>query len=137
MQTLHGMFKTTGNESPQHQKAKKRLHQILEESPYFIVSDYEISLGTTKTALGQRDYTADLFGFWYNPRKGTHRKIAFEVRGFKGHNSKRNAARDQLRDCALAEKGIETVRLEMLDLVGKKKLGDILILNEILYQLNI
>jgi len=125
---------TTGNESKQHQRAKERLYQIITEKG--IIAQFEIGTGTTETALGKRHYTVDLFGFWYNARTGTFKKIAFEVRGFKGHNSRQNIVRDKRRDQAHLEfKNIYTVRLEMTDLVGRKKQDDETIWNEILYQL--
>jgi len=125
---------TTGNESKQHQRAKERLYQIITEKG--IIAQFEISTGITETALGKRHYTVDLFGFWYNARTGNHKKIAFEVRGYKGHDSRRQIARDNNRDKAHKEsKRIFTVRLEMTDLVGRKKQDDETIWNEILYQL--
>ncbi len=124
---------TTGNESEQHQRAKQRLKEIVEDMG--MVADYEISTGTTETEIGTRNYTVDLFAFWTDPRAGTTKKIAFEVQGFKGHNSTRQIARDINRDKAHLAKGIYTVRILMKDLVGKKKLDNSTIIADILWQL--
>lgn len=124
---------TTGNESKQHIAAKRRLFDIIEKMG--MVADFEIHTGTTKTTLGERNYTVDLFAFWTHPRTGITDKIAFEVEGFKGHNSSRQRARDKLRDKAHLEKGIITVRINMWDLVGAERLDEQTIMLEILYQL--
>lgn len=124
---------TTGNESKQHQKAKERLLNIVRDIG--MQAEYEINLGTTETPLGKRNYTADIFAFWTHARTGTTKKIVFEVDGFKGHNSKRQIARDKVRSDGLRSKGIMTVRINMHDLVGKKKLEDFDIRKEIYYQL--
>lgn len=123
---------TTGNESEQHQKAKIRLKQIVTDLG--IIADYEIKTGYTQTDIGERTYTVDLFGFW-TTRKGTE-KIAFEVRGYKGHDSKWSNYKDRCRDKAHLAKGIKTVRIEMKDLVGRKKMDDETIKEEILWQLD-
>ena len=124
---------TLGNESKQHTNAKIRLKRIVEDMGF--VAEYEISTGTTKTALGERNYTVDIFAFWTHAATGVTHKIAFEVHGFKGHHSKRNDTRDKIRDNALIRKGILTVRIDMHDLVGKKKLDDNIIKEEIIWQL--
>lgn len=124
---------TTGNESQQHQKAKIRLKQIVTDLG--IISDYEIGTGTTKTALGDKNFTIDLFGFWTNVKTGITEKIAFEVRGYKGHNSKWANFKDRCRDQGHLSKGIRTVRIEMKDLVGRKKQDDETIKEDILWQL--
>lgn len=102
-----------------------------------MIADVEIRTGTTKTALGERNFTADIFAFWTNIRTGITKKIIFEVRGYKGHNSKRQIARDTNRDNAHKEKGIKTVRIDMKDLVGKKKQPTPVIEEEINWQLSI
>ena len=124
---------TLGNESKQHTNAKIRLKRIVEDMGF--VAEYEISTGTTETALGERNYTIDIFAFWTNARTGVTKKIAFEVEGFKGHESKRQHVRDINRDKAHLQKGIYTVRINMKDLVGKKRLDINTIEDEICYQL--
>jgi len=124
---------TLGNESKQHTNAKIRLRSIAESMGF--VAEYEISTGTTETALGERNYTVDIFAFWYNTRTGITKKVCFEVEGFKGHESKRQHVRDINRDKAHLQKGICTVRINMKDLVGKKKLEDGDIKEEIIWQL--
>ena len=124
---------TTGNESPQHKNAKKRLCSIAEDMG--MVAEYEVSTGTTKTEIGERNYTADIFSFWTHARTGVTHKIAFEVQGFKGHNSARQQYRDNIRDQGHIRKGICTVRIQMTDLVGKKKIDDTTIKHEIIWQL--
>jgi hypothetical protein len=124
---------TTGNESKQHINAKRRLFDIVEDLG--MVADFEIRTGTTETTLGPRDYTVDLFAFWTHARTGVTEKIAFEVEGYKGHNSTRQRNRDKFRDQVHAEKGIKTVRIQMYDLIGRDKLDDNTISLEILYQL--
>jgi len=124
---------TTGNESKQHTNAKIRLKKIVEDMG--MIADYEISTGTTETEIGPRNYTIDIFAFWTNARTGTTKKIAFEVEGHKGHESKRQHSRDINRDKAHLQKGIYTVRINMKDLVGKKKIYDGTIKEEIWYQL--
>jgi hypothetical protein len=124
---------TTGNESDQHTNAKRRLHQIIEDMGF--IADFEISTGTTKTEIGERNYTVDLFAFWTHAPTGVTHKIAFEVEGFKGHNSNRQHARDNNRDKAHLRKGIFTVRINMKDLVGKKQLDDNTHKHEIIWQL--
>jgi hypothetical protein len=124
---------TTGNESKQHIAAKRRLFTIVEEMG--MIADFEIHTGTTETTLGERSYTVDLFAFWTHARTGITEKIAFEVEGYKGHNSSRQRARDKFRDNEHLKKGIVTVRLLMGDLIGSQKLDDATIQLEILYQL--
>ena len=124
---------TTGNESEQHQHAKQRLRQIVEGMG--MIADYEISTGTTETEIGPRNYTVDLFAFWPDFRTRTTIKVAFEVEGFKGHNTKRQFARDNNRDKAHLKKGIRTVRINMKDLIGKTKVDDYTIKADILWQL--
>jgi len=124
---------TTGNESKQHTNAKIRLKQIVED--FGMIADYEISTGITKTEIGTRNYTADIFAFWTHVRTGVTHKIAFEVEGFKGHQSKRQIVRDIIRDQGHIRKGICTVRINMKDLVGKKKIDDTTIKHEIIWQL--
>ena len=124
---------TTGNESKQHTNAKRRLYNIVEEMG--MVADFEISTGTTKTEIGERNYTVDLFAFWVDTRAGVTHKIAFEVEGYKGHNSNRQHARDNNRDKGHLEKAIYTVRIQMKDLVGKNKLDDTTHKHEIIWQL--
>jgi hypothetical protein len=125
---------TTGNESKQHIAAKRRLYDIIDKMG--MIADFEISTGTSETTLGERDYTVDLFAFWTHARTGITEKIAFEVEGYKGHNSTRQRARDKFRDQAHLNKGIRTVRIDMKVLVGKQKLDDDVIEHEILWQLN-
>jgi hypothetical protein len=127
------VIKTTGNESEQHQKAKIRLKEIVTELG--IIADYEIGTGITKTPLGDKTFTIDLFGFWTNARTGVTQKIAFEVRGFKGHDSKWTRYKDRLRDQSHLGKGIKTVRINMLDLVGRKAVDKQTIKEDILWQL--
>ncbi len=124
---------TTGNESQQHKNAKIRLKQIVEDMG--MIADYEISTGTTETEIGSRNYKVDLFAFWTHIGTGNTEKIAFEVEGFKGHNSKRQNARDNNRDKGHLTKRIKTVRIGMKDLVGRKKIDDETIMAEIRWQL--
>jgi hypothetical protein len=124
---------TTGNESKQHTNAKIRLLGIVQHMG--LIAEYEISTGTTETEVGPRNYTVDIFAFWTNARTGVTKKVCFEVEGFKGHESKRQHARDINRDKAHIKKGIYTVRINMKYLVGKKKLDDGTIKEEIWYQL--
>jgi hypothetical protein len=125
-------LKTTGNEYPPHIKAKERLKAIIEEKG--LIADYEIGIGSTETEIGQRDYTVDLFAFWTNARTGITKRIAFEIDG-KYHNSKTQLYKMRNRDKALLNKGIYTVRLRTGWLVGRGKVDDETIWNEILYQL--
>lgn len=124
----------TGPESLAHQKAKLRLFQIVKQMG--MVADFEIRTGTTETALGKRNFTADIFAFWYDAGSRTFKKIIFEV-DWKHHNTERNINRDNNRDKAHKEKGIQTVRILTPDLIGKKKIDDATIKADILWQLNI
>ena len=124
---------TKGNESKQHTNAKRRLHGIVEDMG--MIADFEISTGRTRTELGERNYTVDLFAFWTHAITGVTHKIAFEVEGYKGHISRRQNARDNNRDKGHIRKGILTVRIQMKDLVGKKKLDDTTIKHDIIWQL--
>ena len=126
---------TTGNESEQHIRAKQRLHGIASDMGFIV--DYEISTGVTETEIGKRNFTVDILAFWTNARTGDTKKIAFEVHGFKGHNTTRQIARDKNRDRGHLTKGIYTVRIEMKDLVGRKKQDNNTIGNEIWYQLGL
>jgi len=126
-------IETTGNESKQHISAKRRLYGIVEDMG--MVADFEIHTGTTKTEIGERHYTVDLFAFWTHVATGVTHKIAFEVEGYKGHNSRRQNARDNNRDQGHLRKGICTVRIQMKDLVGKKNLDDTTLKHEIIWQL--
>ena len=128
------LIPTTGNEYPQHQRGKIRLNEIVKEKA-FIITNYEVSLGTTETSLGERYFIADILGFWYDIRRGTFKKVDFEVDG-NYHNSRTQLYKMVLRDNALLRKGIQTVRILVGDLVGKKKLDSETIWKEILYQLD-
>lgn len=124
---------TTGNESKEHINAKVRLWHIVVYMGF--APDYEIRTGTTKTDRGDRNYTVDLFAYYIHAKSGQSIKVAFEVEGFKGHNSNRQIARDNNRDKGHLTKNIYTVRIKMKDLVGKKKLDSDTIKEEIIYQL--
>ena len=126
------MIPITGNEYPQHIKGKERVYQIITEKG--LIAKYEVSLGITETEIGIRNFTADIFAFWTNARTGITKRIAFEIDG-KYHNSKLQLHKMANRDKALRKRGIYTVRLRTDWLVGKGKVDDQTIWNEILYQL--
>ena len=107
----------TGNESPQHQRAKLRLYNLLKENGFY--PEFEIATGITKTEIGERNYTVDIFAFWPNLRT----RIAFEIDG-KSHYSKWSRHKMANRDKAHRQKGILTVRIDVRDLVGKNKQDD-------------
>ncbi len=82
-----------------------------------------------ETPLGPREYWPDIFAL--KDEKWT----AFEVDGAKGHSTKTDIFKMKLRDSALLDKGVRTVRLKTNDLVGRKKQPLNIILEEIDYQL--
>lgn len=121
------IIKTTGPESVAHQRAKLRLLSIVKEMG--MIADVEIRTGITKTPLGDKTFTADVFAFW----KG--QMVILEVRGYKGHNTKWAIFKDKIRDQAHQQKKMRTVRIEMKDLIGRKKQDDDTIKADILWQL--
>lgn len=80
--------------------------------------------------LGERTYTFDI---QVEDQRG--RKICCEVDGRQGHSGRWNIAQDRARDRAMCKIGIRTVRIQTIDLIGKKKLSDEDILNDINWQL--
>ena len=120
-----------GNESPKHWTAKLVLQKILLENDYSIIDD-EFALETINTIIGERDYIIDLFA--EDNKDGI--RYAFELDGKVGHSTKRDLYKMKIRDGALLEIGIKTIRLKTNDLVGKKKQAVSLILEEIEYQKN-
>jgi hypothetical protein len=116
------------NESPRHWAAKYALQKILLENDYSIIDD-EFALETINTVVGERDYIIDLFA----QKEG--KRYAFELDGKVGHSTKRDLYKMKIRDGALLQIGIKTIRLKVNDLVGKKKQGVDIILKEIEYQL--
>jgi hypothetical protein len=119
------------NESPRHWAAKYALQKILLENDYSIIDD-EFALETINTVVGERDYIIDLFA---EDNKDCKR-YAFELDGKVGHSTKRDLYKMRIRDGALLQIGIKTIRLKTNDLVGKKKQPVEVILQEIEYQKN-
>ena len=122
-----------GNEYPEHIHAKKRLSKILRKKGF--ITFYEVDTGTTETEIGPRHYTVDILGVWQYSSRSVQ-EIAFEVDGKKGHNSKRNRARDEFRDRVHWQyKRLPTIRLNRFWLAGRGKVDDNDIWLEIIWQL--
>jgi hypothetical protein len=124
---------TKGNEYEGHIQGKKRLSKILRKRGFY--TWYEVDTIPTETEIGTRSYTIDVLGVWQYDN-GTVTEIAFEVDGFKGHNSKRQRDRDKFRDRVHWEyQRLPTVRLLRPWLAGKSKVSDDDIMIEIVWQL--
>ena len=80
--------------------------------------------------LGEREYVADIQA----SKEG--RTYIFEIDGIKNHSTKRNIAKDKARDGALLAIGKRTIRIPTRYLVGKGKLTDREILDEIEWQIS-
>ena len=117
-------------ESSAHWKAKYRLKEILENTGYTNIQIESKQAEITIEFLGKRTY---IFDVQAEDEQGW--LYCFEVDGKKGHTSRRNIAKDRTRDRAMLENGIRTVRIQTIDLVGKKKQTDQEIIQEIEYQL--
>jgi len=118
-------------EYPQHLNGKKRLGEILETAGYYNIS-YEVQQPkTVLELLGERTYIADVQA----EKEG--RIYIFEVDGKKGHTSRWNLAKDKARDRAMFAIGRWTIRIPTRWLVGKGKLSDREILEEIEWQISI
>ena len=115
-------------ESEKHWDAKAALTKILLLNDYSLVID-EYALRTINTVVGERDYTVDLFA---EDKEG--KRYAFELDGKVGHSTKRDFYKMKIRDEALLTLGIQTIRLGVDDVVGRKKQPLKLILKEIEYQ---
>ena len=115
-------------EYPQHKKAKFILKSILIHLGYVVKE--EVSMPPIKTYLGERNYILDLLAI----KDG--KAICFELDGFRGHSTKRDFAKMNLRDKVLFQwYRIKTVRIRVRDLVGQKKIPLPIILKEIEWQL--
>ncbi len=121
---------TTGNEYPQHKKAKVRLKEILKTAGYYNIS-FEVQQPEVMCGmLGERTYTADVQA----EKEG--RIYIFEIDGKKNHSTRRNKARDKTRDGALFGIGRWTIRIPTRWIVGTKRFSDREILEEIEWQLS-
>ena len=80
--------------------------------------------------LGEREYVADIQA----SKEG--RTYIFEIDGIRNHSTKRNIAKDKARDRALLGIGKWTIRIPTRYLVGKGKLSDREILEEIEWQIS-
>jgi hypothetical protein len=117
-----------GNESPQHYKAKERLVQVLQDAGYENIKTEAKQPKTMLEFLGERRFITDLEA----TKEG--RIFIFEVDGKKGHSSKRAVAKGNSRDGALYNLRKWPIHLRTWDLIGKRKLSDREILEEIEYQ---
>jgi hypothetical protein len=117
-----------GNESPAHYRAKERIVKILQESGYSNIQSEVKQPETMLEFLGKRSFVADV----QTEKEG--RMYIFEVDGKRGHSTRRNISKDKGRDRSMV--GIErwTIRIPTGYLVGKRKLSDREILEEIEYQ---
>jgi hypothetical protein len=115
-------------ESLKHWKGKQVLWKLLLEAGYTVIEDEHPH--PVLTQLGERQYIFDIFA----QKQG--QLFAFEVEGFKGHSTKRDFQKMKIRDDYIAGQKIKTVRIQLADLVGKKKQPTDLILQEIEWQLN-
>ena len=84
-----------------------------------------------QTQLGERVYWPDLMA-WHDGLGW----VIFEVDGKRGHTTRMDLYKMELRDHAFQKTGIRTVRIQTADLVGKKKQPVDIILAEIDYQLS-
>ena len=127
--TLIPIPKSPGNESPQHYKAKERLTQILQGSNYENIQVESKQVKVMLQFLGERTYIGDI----QCQKEG--RIYIFEIDGTRGHSSRWNKSKDKARDRALLDIGRWTIRLKTVWLVGRGKLSDREILEEIDYQI--
>ena len=118
-----------GNESPQHYKAKERLVQILQGSNYEDIQVESKQVKVMLQFLGERTYIGDI----QCQKEG--RIYIFEIDGTRGHSSRWNKSKDKARDRALLDIGRWTIRLKTVWLIGRGKLSDREILEEIHYQI--
>ena len=80
--------------------------------------------------LGEREYVADIQAC----KEG--RLYIFEIDGIKNHSTKRNIAKDKARDGAMLAIGKSTIRIPTRYLIGRGKLSDREILDEIEWQIS-
>jgi hypothetical protein len=113
-------------ESLRHWKGKQVLWKLLLEAGYTVIEDEHPH--PVLTQLGERQYVFDIFAH----KDG--RLYAFEVDGKKGHSTKTDLHKMKIRDEYMAGEKITTIRIQLDDLVGKKKQPTDLILQEIAYQ---
>lgn len=117
-------------EGKKHKAAKKRVIEILKSKG--IECHEEKPTGTTNTEVGKRDYRCDVLAYW----KHNNTRVAIEVDGKVGHSTKWANHKMDIRNRALKrERDMLTIRLLTNWLVGKNKLDDDLLWDEILYQL--
>ncbi len=115
-------------EQAPHLNGKERLGEILKTASYYDIG-YEVKQPKAMLELlGEREYVADIQA----SKEG--RTYIFEIDGIKNHSTKRNIAKDKARDRAIFAIGKPTIRIPTRYLVGKGKLTDREILEEIAYQ---
>jgi hypothetical protein len=120
--------KGPGNQGPAHQKAKERLVQIALQSGFKYVCSEVQQPKIRIPFLGERSYTPDLIF-----EKGGKFYI-LEADGKKGHTSKRDKDKDELRDKVFGDRGIRTLRVKVKDLIGRKKQTDQDIIRDLEWQ---
>ena len=117
-------------ESKNHFLGKIRIEKLLLENNWEIyLRDGEDSFPFL-TSLGERQYWPDLLTW-----KDGEGWVCFEVDGKKGHWTRADFRKMQMRDLTFLQNDIRTVRISTVDLVGRKKQDDSLLLSEIDYQL--
>jgi hypothetical protein len=117
---------TTGNEYPQHKKAKFRLAEILKTAGYENICYETQQVKVMLEFLGERRYIADVTA----EKEG--KQYIFEIDGKRGHSSKWILSKDKARDRALlVSLGKRTIRIPTGWLIGRGQLSDLDILKHI------
>jgi hypothetical protein len=102
-------------ESTNHRKGVERLVKIIRTLGYENISTEAEQVEIFIEFLGRRTYTFDI-----EATDGQGWKYCFECDGVTGHSSRRDRAKDKARDWAMLQIGIKTVRIQTIDLVGKR-----------------
>ena len=118
-------------ESQRHWDGKVRLEKILLESGWTIwLHDGDDSF-QFETSRGPRNFWPDLLA-WHDGDGW----VAFEVDGIKGHSTRTDLIKMEVRDKAFEAVDVRTVRIQTRDLVGRYKQTDDLVKLEINWQLS-
>lgn len=118
-------------EGPIHWQGKARLEKILLESGWSIYLHDGDDFFEVETPLGTRTYWPDALAW-----KDGEGWVCFEVDGRKGHSTRKDFQKMNLRDSSFVGIDIRTVRIKNHDLQGRHRRDDSLILEEIAWQLS-